>query len=260
MPSREHAFHAVAFAENLTLKELGTTYPDARRCPYELAWTPEDDRGVFLYPFGVIVFQNLAKEDQDRELQRLRAARPDLSTPVIEEDLVVREEPGAQPGMASGVLVVDRLAPARAGIVALTVAQSASMEYYEGIVEDMLTRMNQLVDRLEQRGTVPIRTRPLHKFIGKAVGTRNEALTILHLLDKPDAAWDDPAMDEIYDDLRAEFDLMDRFAALEAKLRAVQEALELILDVARDRRLVLLEATIVALILVEIVMSILRAH
>jgi uncharacterized Rmd1/YagE family protein len=31
-----------------------------------------------------------------------------------------------------------------------------------------------------------------------------------HLLDKPDAAWDDPAMDAIYEDLRDEFDLGDR--------------------------------------------------
>jgi hypothetical protein len=30
--------------------------------------------------------------------------------------------------MSAGVLVVDRLTPARAGIIALTVAQSASME------------------------------------------------------------------------------------------------------------------------------------
>ena len=52
-------------------------------------------------------------------------------------------------------------------------------------------------------------------------------------------------MDRIYDELRAEFDLVDRYQALELKLRSVQEALELVLDVARDRRLVLLEVAIV---------------
>ena len=62
-------------------------------------------------------------------------------------------------------------------------------------------------------------------------------------------------MDRIYDELRAEFDLVDRYQALELKLRSVQEALELVLDVARDRRLVLLEAAIVLLIVLEIVLS-----
>ncbi len=90
------------------------------------------------------------------------------------------------------------------------------------------------------------------------MGTRNEVLSVLHLLDKPDAAWDDPAMDAIYEDLRDEFDLGDRFNALELKLRGVQEALELVLDVSRDRRLVLLEVSIVVLIVIELVLSLLR--
>jgi uncharacterized Rmd1/YagE family protein len=103
-----------------------------------------------------------------------------------------------------------------------------------------------------------MRTRPLHRFIGEAVGRRSEVLSTLHLLDKPDATWDDPAMDRIYDDLKAEFDLGDRFSALESKLRAVSDALELLLDVARDRRLVFLEAAIVALICLEIVLTFVR--
>jgi uncharacterized Rmd1/YagE family protein len=80
-------------------------------------------------------------------------------------------------------------------------------------------------------------------------------LSVLHLLDKPDATWDDPVMDRIYADLRAEFDLVDRYAALESKLRGVQESLELILDVARDRRLVLLELAVVLLIVLEVIVG-----
>ena len=132
------------------------------------------------------------------------------------------------------------------------------MEAYERIVDDLFGRTRTLLDRLERRGVVPLRTRPLHRFIGEAVGRRSEVLSTLHLLDKPDATWDDAAMDRIYDDLRAEFDLVDRFDALEAKLRAVQDALELLIGVARDRRLFLLEAAIVALILLEIVLSVVR--
>ena len=81
---------------------------------------------------------------------------------------------------------------------------------------------------------------------------------MLHLLDKPDATWDDPAMDRIYADLREEFDLIDRYAALESELRSIQEALELVLDVARDRRLVLLEVAVALLIVLEIVFSVVR--
>jgi uncharacterized Rmd1/YagE family protein len=45
---------------------------------------------------------------------------------------------------------------------------------------------------------------------------------------------------------------------METKLRTMQESLELILDVARDRRLVSLEVTIVILIGFEILLGFLR--
>jgi uncharacterized Rmd1/YagE family protein len=77
---------------------------------------------------------------------------------------------------------------------------------------------------------VPFRTRPLNRFIGEAILVRNEVLSTLHLLDKPDATWEDAAMDQIYDDLRAEFDLADRYVAMKSKLRSIQETLELVLD------------------------------
>ncbi len=65
-------------------------------------------------------------------------------------------------------------------------------------------------------------------------------------------------MDRIYDDLRAEFDLGDRYAALERKLQSIQEALVLVLDVARDRRMLVLEVAIVVMIALEIVMGFFR--
>jgi uncharacterized Rmd1/YagE family protein len=156
------------------------------------------------------------------------------------------------------VLVVDQLSPGRAAVVALIVAQSAAMEYYERIVENLFARTTRLVEPLERRGTVPLRTRGLHRFIGEAIATRSEVITVLALLDKPDATWDDPALDRIYADLRAEFDLLDRYDTLTQKLQGVQEALELVLDVARDRRMWLLEVAIFVLIAIEVLFALVR--
>ena len=126
------------------------------------------------------------------------------------------------------------------------------------LVDDLFGRTDALVDRLEKTGTVRARPARLHRFIGEAITSRNEVLSVLHLLDKPDEVWEDPELDRIYDDLRAEFDLTDRYQSLEIKLRGVQESLELVLDVARDRRMWLLEMSIAGLILVELVLSIWR--
>jgi uncharacterized Rmd1/YagE family protein len=256
-PGLVHAFHAAAFVENFSLKDLAVVYPEARRRPHELSYRV-DAGAVFIYPFGAIVFRDLVPAAREREMARLRSARPGLTAATVIEELHVREDPGRRPDVAEGFLILDQLTSDRASVVALTVAQSAAMEYYERIVEEMFARTDRLVQRMEAQGTVSWRTRPMHRFIGAAISTRNEVLTILHLLDKPDEAWDDPGMNQIYDEMRAEFDLVDRYQALELKLRSVQETLELVLDVARDRRLVLLEAAVVVLIILEIVLTFAR--
>jgi uncharacterized Rmd1/YagE family protein len=176
----------------------------------------------------------------------------------VRESFTVREEAGARVDIVDGVLVVDSLTPSRAAVVALIVAQSAAMEYYERIVADLFSRTTALVEPLERYGTVSLRTRGLHRFIGQAIATRSEVIVVLTFLDKPDATWDDPALDRIYDDLRAEFDLLDRYGTLTQKLQGVQEALELVLDVARDRRMWLLELAIFLLIAFEVLLEIWR--
>ncbi len=259
MTSSTHTFHAVAFVENLALKELAPFFPEAKRTPHELWYTTPAGGTVFVYPFGAMVFHNVPPAEREGQVARLHAARPGLTNALgFEESFTVRERPGARPDVQDGVLVVDKLTFEGASVVAMTVAQSTAMDYYDRIVDEMFSRTDRLVERLEKVGRAPFATRPLHRFIGTAIGTRNEVLSILHMLDKPDAVWEDVTADRIYQELRAEFDLSDRYLALELKLRSVQEALELVLDVTRDSRLVLLEASIVLLIIIEIVLSFIR--
>jgi len=87
---------------------------------------------------------------------------------------------------------------------------------------------------------------------------QSAALEYHERIDKPDATWDDAAMDRIYNDLRAELDLVDRFGSLEHKLTSVQDGLELVLDVARERRLMVIELTVVILIALELVLGFFR--
>src|SRR5262245_32065760 len=254
-----HTFHAVAFVENLSHRELAASSPEPKRQPHELWYSTPASGTVFVYPFGAVVFHNVPPAERERQMGRLHAARSGLTNALgAEESLTVREEPGARPDIRDGVLIVDKLSFEGTSVVAMTTAQSAAMDYYDRIVDQMFSETDRLVERLEKAGRAPFLTRPLHRFIGTAIGTRNEVLSILHLLDKPDAVWEDYTADRIYHELRAEFDLADRYTALELKLRSVQEALELVLDMARDSRLVLLEASIVLLIVIEIVLTFTR--
>ena len=255
MPS--HEFQVVAFVQNFALRALSPRFPGAVASSHELR-LPLERGEMWLFPFGAVAFLDAPEEVREAGLARLREALSELSPEAVRESFSVREEEGSSIRVEDGALVVDRLTASRAAVVATTVAQSAAMEYYERIVEEHFERVSRWIERLERRGTLPVRTRGLHRFMAEAISTRSETLTVLHLLDKPEATWDDPAMDRIYGDLRAEFDLGERYRALEAKLRAAQEALVLLVEVARDRRLLLLEVAIVLLIALEIGLGLLR--
>jgi required for meiotic nuclear division protein 1 len=258
MPNRNHQFSAVAFEENFSLRQIAPSFPDARVSPLNLYLPIDSDGGVYVFPFGAIVMHDIPPERREAERARFSRVLPKLTTKVIREDYSVCEDPASATGISDGMLRVDRMTPGRAEIVALTVAQSAAMEYYEQIVESLFARTGQFVEQLESRGTVQLHIRPLHRFIGEAISARTEVLSVLHLLDKPDAAWDDPAMDRIYNDLRGEFDLVDRYAALISKLQSIQDSLVLLLDVVRERRLIWLEIIVVLLILIELILGVIH--
>jgi len=254
-----HTFHALAFIENFSLKELAQHFPEAKRQYHQLSYPAGAGGAVFLFSFGVVIFFDVGQAGREGELLRLRSAPSVMrDAQVISEEFTVREQSGARPDVEDGVLVVDTLTPERASMVALTVAQSAAMEYYERIVDQMFADTDSFVQRLEKRGNISVFTAELHRFIGAAISTRSEVISVLHLLDKPDVVWDDPGAERIYEELRAQFDLVDRYQSLELKLRSVQESLSLLTDIARDRRLVFLEASVIFLILVEILLSLLR--
>ena len=129
----------------------------------------DDDGGLYFFPFGAVVSHDVPSDDRERVFARLTQVLPKLTTRIVREDYSVIEDPEAPIGISDGMLRVDKLTPQRAGIVALTVAQSGAMEYYERIVDSLFARTAHLVDRMATRGTVPYRVTPLHRFIGEAI-------------------------------------------------------------------------------------------
>src|SRR5690349_23602550 len=78
-----HVFHAVAFVENLSLKDLASAYPEARRTPHELAFRLPGGGDVYIYPFGAVVFRDVPIAQRDAELARLARARPGLTSATV---------------------------------------------------------------------------------------------------------------------------------------------------------------------------------
>ena len=57
-----HTFHALAFIENFSLKELAAHYPEAKRAHQHLWYSAAAGGTVFIFSFGVVVFLDVGQE------------------------------------------------------------------------------------------------------------------------------------------------------------------------------------------------------
>lgn len=210
---------------------------------------------AFIFNHGSVVFWDVSPEDQELQLKKLVDLEPvpDLQGTISDSFSVVERDGPTQ--VEFGRLLLDKLNPDRMEVIASTLAQSTSMEYYESLVEDAWRQVDAMLVDITRKGHHSFLVRPINRRIADALTLRSTVVRVLHLLDKPDLIWEDKVMDDVYGDLRAMFDLPERFQALEYKLQLIQQTLEVLVEMIRDRRLYWLELSIVLLISLEIVMK-----
>ena len=203
---KSHTIVAYAFAENFRMSkvqaELGATQSLMDPKDSVSREVPGGGR-VYAYNFGVLTFMNVSPEIRLKEMDEFRARREGgLTEPAVIEDFIVEEDPGERPRAEFSRLILDKLTPQRAEVVALTVAQSAAMSYYESLLEKSQTKLAAMLIQLESKGNVGRSPGKLHRFIAETVIMRSEIVGVLHLLDRPDLIWEDKTMDSLYDDPR----------------------------------------------------------
>lgn len=259
---RQHNFIAHSFTRRFPIDQLGRLFGTQRTVtgPATAVFHSRgnDPGGVFVYSFGALTFWNCDPQFIKDTVSKVENLEDDNAQAFVLEDFNVEEVPGSTPALKFNSLVINELTPERAEVVAMTLAQSVTMEVYEQQVDRIWATVGKMLENLRRIGRVAPRLTHFHRLIADVVGTRSSVVGVLHLLDKPDLIWNDPAMDSIYSELRASFDLEERFRALQYKLENVQDSIEIIIDMARDSRLFILEASIVALILIEIVLTIIK--
>lgn len=259
--TRTHLLRSYVFSHSINTAEVAAAYQSDQSVIDPRATLINkigEDGYVFIFNHGSVVFWNVSEELQSSQLKKLLdlSSIPGLK-PRFSETFAVLERPGTT-AVEFNRLLIDRLSNDRMEVIASTLAQSTSMEYYESLVEESWSQVDSLLSKLRETGTLGMMPAPINRQIAASLSLRSSVIRVLHLLDKPDLIWEDKLMDDIYGDLRAMFDLPERFQALEYKLHLIQQTLEVIVDTVRDRRLYWLELSIVLLILFEIIMSFLR--
>lgn len=215
----------------------------------------EPSAWVSLYDFGSVAFFNVSAAQQARVLAAVRSRCTALSDEPTSDDFRVIIEPHAAERVSFDHAVLNEPSRAKIGIIALLVAQSATLEHYERQVETLLDSAETISEPMKRHGKLPRYDRDTIRFIGISLSTRRDLVSRLYILDEPEGTWEDAALDRLFKQMKATLDIEVRYRALEYKLGLIQEGVDVIVELTNAQRNIWLEIIIVLLIVVEIALA-----
>ncbi len=227
--------------------------------PQEMQLQYGENSYMFVYRFGCLTFFNMTNVEIDREVDKLKAALGSgLSQPTTETYQVnVGEFPLK---VEFDYVELKKLSLENLRLIAVTIAQSAALEYFEVEADRMLYETGTFMKDLGKAGVVPFQTKRLLKMIGSTAGTRQNIISNVAILDPPDDTWKSKELEKFFKELQGNFDIDTRFRTLDRKLALIQNNIELLADLMESRKTNLLEALIVVLIVLEILLAFIYKH
>jgi uncharacterized Rmd1/YagE family protein len=128
-------------------------------------------------------------------------------------------------------------------IISYVSAQSVALERYE--------------KNLKVAGQTRFTQSGLLRQVGHVLSVKQNAVSSLSLFDKPDETWKRGEIEQLYDQLRTEYELRDRFDILNEKIDFLSENNTTLLNFISGQRANLLEWIVIILIVLEIVIFVL---
>ena len=220
---------------------------------------------AFVFRYGVAVFCDAPADEERAVLEALRANTVEpLDLPEIDEvDALVRpeEEDRLDPG---GAILLKDGAIERLHVVADVLSKSLVLAHHEAQLASTFDRIDRLAFEIKRRGRGGRQVRELARQVGDVLLIQHRMVGRVAAGDKPDLLWDRPDLERLYDRLAAEYELPERGEAVDRKLTLVGDTTRTVLELVQNQRSVRLEIYIIALIAIEILISIyelfLRPH
>ncbi len=245
LETKVYPLHAYHLTEALKLKEVAKLFDlkPAVLNPTRLVYELGENGYCLLYNFGSVVFFNIDEAVQKTTLERLKNFLSSNIEELTSDEFLLEVEKRAKNNVFFEKVVVDKLNRDRIELIALVLAQSTALEYFEKKVDD-------LVETIRQKYPM----KKLRKFINQTMATKQNLITTLYLLEKPDETWENKVLDDLHQEAVMMFELKDRFRAVEYKLKTIQENLELLANFASTRQMLVLEMAIVGLFVLDIIL------
>ena len=209
-----------------------------------------------LFRYGSVVLVGLSPIEED---ELLRGIRPRVAGPTakIEDEVATIEIAPERDDqvVTGGPISVKDLTPPRLLVIADVLAKNVGLVRDEREVNKVLELIEPFATRLAATGRAPFDRRNMLRLIGQALLVQHRISGRIAVAEKPDVLWDRSDLERLYARLEDEYELKERGNALQHKLQVIEGTSRALIDIIDTERSSRLEATIVLLIVVEVLIA-----
>jgi uncharacterized Rmd1/YagE family protein len=227
------------------------------RCLSTTPLTLEAGRCGFaiVFRYAAVVFFHVEPIEESAFLEGLRplVQRPAADPMVEEMDLAISTD--GREGVEGNTIFVPDFALPVLQVVAEVLARSVVLERFEDRVGATFESLQPMAASFGHGHLTRAHHRNLLKRLGDVLLDQQEMVGRVAVSDKPDVLWDRPELERLYARLTDEFEIPDRFEAVESKLDLIGRTIQTAVNLVQSHRSHRVEWYIVILIVCEIVLT-----
>eukprot|EP00959_Pyramimonas_sp_CCMP1952_P168075 3512359-Pyramimonas_sp.AAC.1 len=211
-------------------------------------------RYIVVFKYGSVVCFNLSlQEIQDTLEIARRYTTTRFDNPQSDDYTVVIRPSLKEWSIFEGdCVVLRRLDVNNLRVISSVLGQTVALYHYELQVDKMLELFSELNSKTESTGTFSMSKRRLFQLVAALNKLMVDSITKLGLLKRSDTAWHFAQYGEVWEGIRKDFELDERFESLNYKLELIITQAKFYMEILQNRKSDTLEWTIIILIGAEI--------
>ncbi|KAF3431534.1 hypothetical protein FNV43_RR26265 [Rhamnella rubrinervis] len=214
-------------------------------------------RYMVVFQYGSAVLFNIDDHEVETYLDIVRRYSSGLLPEMRKDDYAVKEKPLLGEDMQGGpdYIVLKTLDTDSIRIIGSVLGQSIALDYFVSQVDGMVEEFTDINRGMEKTGTFTMEKKKLLQLVGKANSNLADVIIKVGLFERSEIAWRDAKYAQIYEYLREEYEVTQRFGNLDFKLKFVEHNIHFLQEVLQNRKSDLLEWCIIGLLSIENVIS-----
>ncbi|XP_077232974.1 protein RETARDED ROOT GROWTH-LIKE-like [Tasmannia lanceolata] len=213
---------------------------------------------MVVFQYGSIVLFNVSDQEVEGYLMIVQKHISGVLPELRKDDYIVVENPTLETWMQGGLdhIMLRNLDIDGIRTIGSVLGQSIALDYYIRQVDGMVAEFTEINREMEKTGTFTMKRKKLFQLIGKSNSNLADVILKLGLFERSDIAWKNANYAEIWEYLRDEYELTQRFGSLDYKLKFVEHNIRFLLEILQNRKSDFLEWLVIILISGELLISV----